>query len=606
MSTDPLSSPLILDGGPAFLAPNTETREKLLAAAARASRLLLESTDAMKVMPDVLRMLGEAAEVHRTALALAEIDSGGERWLVIKHEWISDELQESCAEEACGGEVACPDQDPDQYSDIYCPMLQSGKSVLYCRDTSPTREAVSITSDKARSSALVPILVDGEYVGVIGFDDWRRARQFDSSIVSALEIAAGLVGAALHRERLLEIMRREREAAAEERLDQLNRANATLRANLNRLAGNPDVRDFIANMLMDASRQLDAAACYAAGIDPSNGEWRIFLYVEDGKLGEPPFPATVPSGNNPKLAALLEHNHEPVFYELEKLDEPLWPEATHWHQRNGHRTAYLLPLVFGERNVGFLTLVFRQREPLSPDRIQVLLALAHQATLAIGMKKLGIAAKEAAVLAERNRIGQEIHDGLAQGFTGILMQLGAAEEATAGCARSSPLPQILTRIRDLARDGLAEARRSVLALKPEQTRRVGLELALRQLAERSHLPGRVNFSFEGGMSGDGLAPERQHELLRIAQEAVSNAVRHAHPNNVQILLHEEPERWLLMVVDDGRGMTLLPELYAQQGFGLTNMRERAGAIGGTFEIDSKPGVGTRIVVSLARPNGKAK
>ena len=586
------TNPLILEGVPAFIAPTAETREKLLAAAARASRLLLESTDAMKVMPDVLRLLGEAAEVHRTALALAEVDAGGERWLVIKDEWISEELMDSCHGESCALE-------PDQYSDIYCAMLQTGKSVLYCRDTSPEREAVSITSDKARSSAIVPILVDGEYVGVIGFDDWRRARQFDSSIVSALEIAAGLVGAALYRERLLDTMRREREHAAEERVAQLDRANATLRANLNRLAGNPDVRDFIANMLIDASRQLDAAACYAAGVD-HEGAWRIFLYVEDGAASEPPFPETIPGGT-PGLADLLENGSEPVFFELDKLDKPLWPEATSWHQRSGHKTAYLLPLVFGERNVGFLTLVFRQREPLSAERMQIVLALAHQATLAIGMKKLGIAAKEAAVLAERNRIGQEIHDGLAQGFTGILMQLGAAEDSIGDCARKSPLPAILTRIRDLAREGLAEARRSVQALRPDQTRRVGLELALRQLAERSNIPGRVNFSFEGGMAGDGLAPERQHELLRIAQEAVSNAVRHAHPSNVRILLNEEAERWQLMVVDDGRGMTLLPELYASQGYGLTNMRERAGAIGGTFAIDSKPGVGTRIVVSLPRP-----
>ena len=83
------------------------------------------------------------------------------------------------------------------------------------------------------------------------------------------------------------------------------------------------------------------------------------------------------------------------------------------------------------------------------------------------------------------------------------------------------------------------------------------------------------------MIGDGLAPERQHELLRIAQEAVSNAVRHAHPTNVRIvLLEEEAAHWTLSVIDDGRGMTLMPELYAQQGYGLNNMRERAGAIGG--------------------------
>jgi signal transduction histidine kinase len=587
----PPGSQLILDGSAPFLSPAAETREKLLAAAARASRLLLESPDAMKVMPDVLRLLGEAAEVHRTALALAEIDAGGERWLVIKDEWISEELTDACAGDTCGLE-------PDQYSDIYCSMLQTGKSILYCRDTMPEREAVSITSDKARSSAIVPILVDGEYVGVIGFDDWRRARQFDSSIVSALEIAAGLVGAALYRERLLETMRLERERAAEERLTQLDRANATLRANLNRLAGNPDVRDFIANMLLDASRQLDAAACYAAGLDEQK-QWRIVLYVENGSVCDPPFPAIVPAGN-PGLADLLEKSHGPVFFELEKLDKPLWPEATRWHQQNGHKTAYLLPLVFGERNVGFLTLVFRQSEPLTAERMQVVLALAHQATLAIGMKKLGIAAKEAAVLAERNRIGQEIHDGLAQGFTGILMQLGAAEEAISDCARNSPLPSILTRIRDLAKDGLTEARRSVMALRPEQTRRIGLEFALRQLAERSTVEGRVECMFEGGMSGDGLAPEHQHELLRIAQEAVSNAMRHAQPSNVRIGLQEGPTMWVLTVTDDGRGMEELSQ-YAAQGFGLTNMRERASAIGGQWRVHSKLGKGTQVVVSLPRP-----
>jgi len=106
------------------------------------------------------------------------------------------------------------------------------------------------------------------------------------------------------------------------------------------------------------------------------------------------------------------------------------------------------------------------------------------------------------------------------------------EEAMRECKRESPLPAILTRIRDLAKDGLAEARRSVMALRPDQTRRVGLELALRQLADRSTVDGRVACSFEGVLTGDGLAPERQHELLRIAQEAVSNAVRHARPGTM--------------------------------------------------------------------------
>jgi len=569
-----------------------QQRERLLAASAQASRQLLGSPDVMKVMPEVLRLLGEAAQVDRTALAFSEVGPNGEKWLKIKSEWISEELTDTC----------CEINDCEEpLSDQFCSMLMSGKSIVFCPDSMQGFDSVSITSDKARTSAIVPIIVEGEYVGAIGFDDWQRVREFDSSIVSALEIAAGMVGAALHRERLLETVRVARERAAEERLNQLARANALLRENLVRLARDPEPQDFVSNILIDAIRQMDAAAAFAIGFDPAANHWRCFVHVENGKSGPPPFQPTA-TQEETRIAEILKEFKEPVFYPLEPLDRLLWPGVADWHSREGHKSAYLLPLTYGDgTSKGCIGLVFRQSEALSADRAELALAIAHQVTLCIGLKKLGMAAKNAAVLAERNRIGQEIHDGLAQGFTGILMQLGAAEEAMHECARNSPLPAILTRIRDLAKDGLAEARRSVMALRPDQTRRVGLELALKQLAERSTVDGRIICSFEGALSGDGLAPERQHELLRIAQEAVSNAVRHAHPANVRILLQEESALWRLMVVDDGRGMTLMPELYASQGYGLNNMRERAGAIGGQFQIDSRPGEGTRVIVILPRP-----
>jgi signal transduction histidine kinase len=593
MSTQPIelgaSAPGIL--GHQFL----QQRERLLSASAQASRLLLESPDAMQVMPEVLRLLGEAAQVDRTALAFAEVGPNGEKWLKIKAEWISDTV--ACHCDDSDGEAARQPR-----ADQFCNTLMAGKSVVFCPDALKKMRGtggVSITSDKARTSAIVPVLVDNEYVGAIGFDDWQRVREFDSSIVSALEIAAGLIGAALHRERLLVTVRHERERAAEERLTQLGRANTLLRENLVRLAREPEPHDFVSNILIDATRQLDAAAAYAIGFDPDANQWRCFIHVADGRSGTPPFQATA-TPEETRLAEILKEFREPVFYPLEPLDGLLWPGVADWHAREGHKSAYLLPLVFGESGKGCIGLVFRQNEALSAERTELALAVAHQVTLCIGLKKLGMAAKNAAVLAERNRIGQEIHDGLAQGFTGILMQLGAAEEAMRECARNSPLPAILARIRDLAKDGLAEARRSVMALRPEQTRRVGLELALKQLADRSTVDGRVSCSFEGAMSG-ALAPERQHELLRIAQEAVSNAVRHAHPASIRILLEEEAGLWRLSVVDNGRGMTLMPELYASQGYGLNNMRERAGAIGGAFHIESRPGEGTRVVVTLPRP-----
>ena len=148
----------------------------------------------------------------------------------------------------------------------------------------------------------------------------------------------------------------------------------------------------------------------------------------------------------------------------------------------------VLPLLFGQQAVGFMALSFRPHAPDRLPRSDMLVALAQGATVAIELARRADAARDAAVLAERNRIGQEIHDGLAQSFTGILMQLGAAEDLDAAAEASRSV--LLTRIRDLAREGLAEARRSVMALRPDQTRRNGLELALRQLAERSTIPGR--------------------------------------------------------------------------------------------------------------------
>jgi signal transduction histidine kinase len=260
----------------------------------------------------------------------------------------------------------------------------------------------------------------------------------------------------------------------------------------------------------------------------------------------------------------------------------------------------VMPLVFGDRTVGCVSLNFKHRESISPQANEILIALAQQATLAIELTRRAHSSKEAAVLGERNRIGQEIHDGLAQAFTGILMQLGAAEEIRGGYACGAPLAVVLTRIRDLAKEGLQEARRSVLALRQDQTRRGGLSLALAQLAERSTVTGRVKCSFEGEAVATGLPPEHEHALLRIAQEAVSNAVRHAHPKTVRILLTEEAKDWELAVIDDGEGMSDLPEHHAQQGFGLTNMRERAHAIGGYLLLETAPTAGTRIRVRLPK------
>jgi signal transduction histidine kinase len=371
-----------------------------------------------------------------------------------------------------------------------------------------------------------------------------------------------------------------------------------IRGNLERLAGETELHSFMGHMLLEATRQFNAVSGAVIVLKDSLQQWRIVAHVRDGQAAEPQFAASVPV-NGSTFTARFAELRTPLYFDVASQDTEIWPGVQAFHRREGAVGCVIYPLVFGACNVGFLVLTFR-RDAEDVQRSELLVALAQQATLAVQLTRLAYSAKEAAVLMERTRIGQEIHDGLAQAFTGILLQLGAVEEFPSCRKRGSELAITLSRIRELARDGLAEARRSVMALRLDQTRNAGLELALRQLAERSTVPGGVTCLFEGGGVATGLRPEHEHELLRIAQEAVSNAVRHAHPHTVRISMMDQPTHWELAVADDGVGMGERPDVHAREGFGLSSMRQRAGAIGGEWRIDTTPGAGTRVSVRLQK------
>lgn len=573
-------------------------REALLVASAKASRMLLEAPDVRGAIPEVLRLIGEAAHVDRVNVMLARRGPEGEPLLVVVSEWTAEGVPPHIDDPAV---CTC---DERQFSAVSA-ELRAGRSVCLNKSDSPVTCAgvAGFEGIGTKTKAIVPIFVAGDFIGVVGFDNTRQRRAIDSAELAALENAAGVIGAALHRQRLIDDMRRERERAAEERVAELAKANAVIRGNLERLASEPDLHSFLGHVLLEATRQFDAASGAVVVSKDSLQEWRIAAHVRDGRIEEPPYPISVPM-NGSSFGDRFTRPTEPMYLDVEQQSEEFWPGMLAFNRQEGYNGSVVYPLVFGSRNVGFLILRFR-RNAADVQRSELLVALAQQATLAVQLTRLAYQAKEAAVLVERARIGQEIHDGLAQAFTGILMQLGAVEEFPSCKKKNSGLALTHTRIRDLAREGLAEARRSVMALRLDQTRRAGLELALRQLAERSTVPGGVTCSFEGGGITTGLKPEHEHELLRIAQEAVSNAVRHARPNLIRITMTDESAHWVLAVEDDGRGMEQRPELYAREGFGLTSMRQRASAIGGEWQIESQPGAGTRVSVRLPKRKAAA-
>jgi signal transduction histidine kinase len=216
--------------------------------------------------------------------------------------------------------------------------------------------------------------------------------------------------------------------------------------------------------------------------------------------------------------------------------------------------------------------------------------------LAIHLTRLAKTASQSAVLEERNQLAGEIHDSLAQFFTGITMQLGAAREVIK--AGSSNVLSYLERASDLAQFGLGEARRSAFSLQPTIIEELGLVEALQKMVERSNIPGRLRCNFHStGVPEDNLPLSVQQDLLRIAQEAMSNAVRHAKPTVISVNLRCHPPKLVLEVTDNGSGIAD-SQAASREGFGFSNMRARAENIGAQLEVRSEAGRGTTIVVHV--------
>lgn len=200
-------------------------------------------------------------------------------------------------------------------------------------------------------------------------------------------------------------------------------------------------------------------------------------------------------------------------------------------------------------------------------------------------------AREAGVLDERQRMAQEIHDTLAQGLTGIITQVHAAQRVWHAPAQARAY---VDQAVDLARDSLAEARRSVRALGPRELAEAHLPDALSKLV-RSWVGGSdTDLRFEVVGDRVRLSPAIEVSLFRTAQEALTNVRRHARAGRVGVTLSYLGDVVLLDVRDDGVGMNG----DRGQGFGLTGMRQRIRSVGGTVEIESTPGEGTAVSASV--------
>lgn len=210
-----------------------------------------------------------------------------------------------------------------------------------------------------------------------------------------------------------------------------------------------------------------------------------------------------------------------------------------------------------------------------------------------------------AVLRERSRIAREIHDTLAQGYVGISVQLQVLAELLR-MKKVDAAAQQLEKTTGYVREGLADARQSIWALRSQDSGEATLPVHLRRMVDQAAgngLESEPRFSIYGAYRP--LPPGTEREILRIAQEAIHNVKKHAGANHLSVQLEYGPAHIALEVRDDGRGFAADKQEESTPGhYGLTGMRERAAAIGGTLDVTSEPGQGT--VVRLRAPATREK
>jgi signal transduction histidine kinase len=341
----------------------------------------------------------------------------------------------------------------------------------------------------------------------------------------------------------------------------------------------------------------------------------VWLLETDGRSAEPwmafvdgafhtPDAATWDATALPReaMAAHLASYTEGWQHTIEYLpDDPRLPETVRaFNLANRIGTLQVAPLALPTLTLGWIALASNDASACETTwRRAVLEATAKQATLTLHQHRLAEQsrreARRQAALEERNRLARDIHDTLTQGFAAILMQLQAAQRSTP--ALPPKVAAAVDTAVDLARSHMVEARRSVGALRPADAGEESLPDALQRIvatAQRStEIPIRLT------VNELPPVPGMERDIAGIAQEALTNAVRHSRGQAIAINASAVRSIGLrLSVSDDGRG---IPRELRSRGFGMTSMQERAERIGASLTIVTAPRAGTEVVLAWEPP-----
>jgi len=419
---------------------------------------------------------------------------------------------------------------------------------------------------------------------------YRETRSPNSQDLGLIDLATDLVRIAIERDRAEEALRASEQVARGQ--------VEALTYSLDILATAPAPDKFLGQMLSTIGRLLNAQSVILWLLDETNDSLVLRAWAEgtNFKKGDPEHPFIKNSSSwkeDPGLRELF-FSGAPVACEDVEHDPFTSSDLRDYLKAGGTKKFLRIPTLVGGRVKGFIGIRHGDRPPYRPEEIELAQALAHQAMLAIQLNEFAEQSRQSAVLEERNRMARDIHDTLAQGFTGVIVQLEAADDAIA-CCRRKEANEHLQRASELARRSLTEARRSVRALRPQALQQENFWEALRGIIKTTTAGTTVHTTFTVTGELRDLPHHWQENLLHIGQEALTNALKYAHSRNFETLLSFNTNELRLEFHDDGDGFELEEE---HDGFGLAGMRERSEQMGGTLNIISARGKGTKIAVTL--------
>jgi PAS domain S-box-containing protein len=360
----------------------------------------------------------------------------------------------------------------------------------------------------------------------------------------------------------------------------------------------PEPEKFIGQMLNTIGRLLNAQGVTLWLFDESTDSFIWRLMSDGGKLV--PLDPEHPIMHDPSFwkqnSAIQEllFTGGPVVCEDVETDPRVTGEWRDYLKRRGAKRFLAVPLLIGGQVRGFIGVRHSGRAAYRPEEIELTQALAHQVMLALQLNDFAEQGQRAAVFEERNRMARDIHDTLAQGFTGVIVQLEAAEDAIS-CGSRKEADNHLHRAGELARRSLSEARRSVHALRPQALQEHNFWDALKGMIKNTTVGTALHTRFAAQGKPPELPQAWQENLLHIGQEALTNTLKYARAHNFVTRLSYKARELRLELRDDGGGFKVKER---HDGVGLAGMRERVEQMRGELKITSARGKGTTITVIL--------